>query len=473
MRVAESVFLSITELRAAIQKGDISPAELTQAYLDRIERLNQRSKAYITVMQEAANAQAHAVETALHDGRGSGVLAGIPYACKDLFHARGVVTTAGSRVLKDHVVSKESATVVKRLEKAGAILLGKTNLHEFAYGATGENTHFGTVPNPYDESRLAGGSSSGSAAAVACGLAAAGLGTDTGGSVRVPAALCGLVGLKPTMGRVSTHGVIPYSWSLDHVGTITHTSADAATLLNTIAGYDRQDPASVDVQVTDYVKSLSGSIKGLVVGIPRKFYFECVDPEIRDAVDQSLRKLERLGARLTEVKMPSMKHMRTVSLVIQMPEALSYHSRYLVDKEDLYSPDLRAGLAFGQFLLAEHYVRARRMAERYRQQMTSVFDVADVIVTPTCPIVAPKIGTATVAMGEEQEAVGNALTRFTTFFNITGHPALSTPCGMNSGSLPMGVQIVGRHFDEATVLRVGHAIELNSEFERSLPLLAN
>jgi aspartyl-tRNA(Asn)/glutamyl-tRNA(Gln) amidotransferase subunit A len=368
-------------------------------------------------------------------------------------------------------VAEETADAVDRLEQAGAVLLGKSNLHEFAYGATGENAHFGTVPNPYDERRLAGGSSSGSAAAVACGLAAAALGTDTGGSVRVPAALCGLVGLKPTAGRVSTRGVIPYSWSLDHVGLLTRSSLDAALLLGAVAGYDSRDPASAQVAVPDYGKALGQDIRGCRIGIPHRFYFEHADPEILAAADRALGLLERLGARLSEIELPSMEDVRTVSLLIQMPEALSYHSRYLPDKAELYGADFRSGLALGQFVLAENYVRARRMVERYRQEMAAVFEEVDAIVTPTCPLVAPEIGTTVAALGAGEEAIGNALTRFTTFFNMTGHPALSTPNGLHSSGLPMGLQVVGRHFDEATVLRLGHALEASRECAVPRPVL--
>jgi aspartyl-tRNA(Asn)/glutamyl-tRNA(Gln) amidotransferase subunit A len=361
--------------------------------------------------------------------------------------------------------------VVERLEDAGAVLIGKTNLHEFAYGATGENPVTGTPPNPYDPRRLAGGSSSGSAAAVAAGLAAAALGTDTGGSVRVPACLCGLVGLKPTAGLISTRGVIPYSWSLDHIGVIARTTADAALVLNAAAGPDPEDPQSVAGPVPACEPPSAGTLEGLTLGRPRSFYFEQLDPEIEAAANRALELLAARGARIVEVELPAMDQVRTVSLTIQMPEVLSYHSRHLGERAELYGEDLRSGLALGQFLLAEHYIRAKRFMERYRREMDRVFQGVggvDALVTPTCPIVAPEIGTVTVETGGprggKEEAVGNALTRLTTFFNITGHPALTVPCGLHSSGLPMGLQVVGRHFEETTVLRVGHAVEREAAF---------
>ncbi len=263
------------------------------------------------------------------------------------------------------------------MKQAGAIFIGKNNLHEFAYGATGENTLHGTPPNPYDHSRLAGGSSSGSAAALGYGLCAAALGTDTGGSVRAPAALCGLVGFKPTFGRISTEGVIPYSWSLDHVGTLTRSAADTALLFNTLAS-KVQTPAAA-------------KLEGLRIGIPENFFFERADTEILDSIDRLMNFLRSAGAKLMPVTMPSMEHSRTVSLTVQMPEALSYHNRYLEQRGDLYSQDFRAGLALGQCLLAEQYIRAKRFIESYRRDMDKVFDGIDLLLTPATPAIAPKI----------------------------------------------------------------------------------
>ena len=418
-------FRPVTELAAMVADGGVSARELSDFFLDRIRRFDPSLHAFITVMEAAPPVK--------------GPLTAIPYACKDMIQARGAPTTAGSRVLAAWVPD-EDAAVVDRMAAAGAVLLGKNNQHEFAYGATGENPHYGTVPNPYDRSRLAGGSSSGSAAAVAAGLVPAALGTDTGGSVRVPAALCGVVGFKPTLGLISTDGVVPYCWTLDHVGTLTRTVGDAVLVLAVLTG----DPVPARRPVA-----------GLRIGLPRRFFFERADTEITNAVRRVLAVLEGAGARVVEVDLPAMDHARTVSLTVQLPEALSYHSRYLDTHRDLYGADILAGLASGQYILAEHYVRAKRFIHHYRTETDKIFDAVDVIVTPSTPVTAPETGATEVA----GEAVGNAVTRYSSFFNMTGHPALTVPCGLHPNGLPMGVQIIGRHFDEATVLSLGVAIE--------------
>jgi aspartyl-tRNA(Asn)/glutamyl-tRNA(Gln) amidotransferase subunit A len=460
MAPSDLVFMAVSELAVAIRRRDVSPVEITESFLDRIRHLNDRFKAFITVSEQRARAEAIAAEKELSAGTDLGALHGIPYACKDIIHTRGAPTTAGSRVPVEKNI-EEDANVIERLAGNGAVLLGKTNLHEFAYGATGENPHFGTVPNPYGAQRLAGGSSSGSAAAVACGLAPAALATDTGGSTRVPATLCGLVGLKPTQGRISVRGVIPYCWSFDHVGVITRTARDAALFLGAMAGHDPMDPASADVPIGDYGGALDGDIRGLRIGVPRQFFLDHADGEIVGATHRIIELLQRLGAEPKAIDVPSMEHVRTVSIVIQMPEALSYHGRHLPERAALYGDDMLSGLAVGQFLLAEHYVRAKRMVEVYRRETTAMLDGVDAMITPACPIVAPEIGTTTVTTDGLEEPVGNALTRYTTLFNMTGEPALTVPSGMHSSGLPMGVQIVGRLFDEATILRVGHAIQEN------------
>jgi aspartyl-tRNA(Asn)/glutamyl-tRNA(Gln) amidotransferase subunit A len=389
--------------------------------------------------------------------------AGIPYASKDLFDVRGVLTSAGSRVFHDRIAT-EDAFAIAQMRDAKAISLGKANLHEFAYGATGENEVYGTCVNAYDPSRLAGGSSSGSAAAVAFGLVPASLGTDTGGSVRAPAALNGLVGLKPTIGRVPTTGVVPYCWTLDHVGIMTRDVADCADLLGIIAGYDPRDPGSQNLPVEDYASALDGDISGLRIGIPTNFYYERTDPEILAALEDIKCFVTAKGASLVPVTFPDLEHSRAVSLTVQMPEALSAHSAYLQDRGELYGQDFRAGLALGQTLLAEHYIRAKRFVELYRQKTNALFDEVDLILTPATPEIAQKLGTVKTTRDGVEEPVGNAITRFTTFFNMSGHPALTMPCAIHSEGLPIGLQLVGRYFEESTVLRAAFAIENDGAF---------
>jgi len=448
-----------------LTSGSISPVELVSVFAERIDRHNARSRAFITVTAaEAAEDAASLTDCDL--SRSS--LAGIPFASKDLIDIAGVKTTAGSRVFHDRI-AHEDAFVIRRLRNAGALSMGKTNLHEFAYGATGENEVYGTCINAYDATRLAGGSSSGSAAAVAFGLVPAALGTDTGGSVRAPAALNGLVGLKPTIGRVPTQGIVPYCWTLDHVGIITRTVADSADLLEVVSGYDPRDPASVNLPLETYSDVPELDVSGVRVGIPAEFFFDRCDPQILDALERVKAHLADQGAVLVPVSFPDMEQTRTVSLTVQMPEALSAHSPYLETRGDLYSADFRAGLAVGQCILAEHYVKAKRFIETYRQQTNALFDRVDVILTPATPEVAQQVGTVSTRRDGVDEAIGNAITRYTSFFNMTGHPALTMPCGMHSQGLPIGLQLVGRHFEEKTIFRVAFDIERNEAFSIPLP----
>lgn len=448
---ASLAFAGISELSQQLQSGEISALQLTELFADRIKNLNDKSKAFISLDLEAAMAKAAAIDRS----ETKKLLSGIPYSCKDLFDVAGIATTGGSKVLIDNIAA-EDADSISRMNAAGAIFLGKNNLHEFAYGATGENLLYGTAPNPYDHNRLAGGSSSGSVAAVGFGLCAAALGTDTGGSVRAPAALCGLVGFKPTYGRVSTEGVLPYSWTLDHVGTITRNCRDTTTLFSVLCESSETD------ENTFY------GISGLRIGIPDSFFYDHVDSEIKACTEQLIENLKNSDAEIKSVKMPSMEYTRTVSLTIQMPEALSYHNRYLETRGEMYSQDFRAGLALGQCLLAEQYIRAKRFVETYRRDTESVFEDVDLLLTPATPAIAPEIGAVNVNIDGYSEPAGNAITRFTSFFNMTGHPAITFPCGMHSKGLPIGAQLIGRHYEDDFLLSAAAMIE--QEFALGVPL---
>jgi len=444
-------FAPITEINLRFRNGDLGANELVNLYTDRIERFGEISKAFISLDTKSALSKAEIIDESFNDDL---PLNGIPYACKDLFDVKGLPTTAGSQVLQDNV-AQQDATAIKCMNRAGAIYIGKNNLHEFAYGATGENTLYGTPPNPYDPSRLAGGSSSGSAAAVGFGLCAAALGTDTGGSVRAPASLCGLVGFKPTYGRISTEGVIPYSWTLDHVGTLTRSAADARLVFESLR-FEPQPSAQTDLH-------------NLTIGIPESFFFERCDREILDSIDALMNFLRHTGANLKPAFMPSMEYTRSVSLTVQMPEALSYHNRYLEQRGHLYSQDFRAGLALGQCLLAEQYIRAKRFIETYRNDMDRVFAEVDVILTPATPVIAPKIGVVEVTVDGYTEPAGNAITRYTSFFNMTGHPAITLPCGMHSEGLPIAVQLVGKHFGDEQLIDIAQLVESGYDFKLPLP----
>lgn len=447
-------FASIGTLARELRDGNLGALQLIELYAERIERYGDLSKAFISLDLDRARERARAID---RDFDRALALNAIPYACKDLFDVAGIATTAGSKVLQDNI-ARTDADAIAAMNRGGAIFLGKNNLHEFAYGATGENSLYGTSPNPYNHARLAGGSSSGSAAALGFGLCAAALGTDTGGSVRAPAALCGLVGFKPTYGRVSSAGVIPYAWSLDHVGTLTRTAADAASLFRNLLP-DADTSADVD-------------LKNLRIGIPESFFYERCDTQILDSMDAMIAFLRAGGARLAKVTMPSLQYSRTVSLTVQMPEALSYHNRYLETHGHLYSQDFRAGLALAQCLLAEQYVRAKRFIESYRRDMDSTFAEVDFILTPATPVIAPPIGAVEVSVDGVSEPAGNAITRYTSFFNLTGHPAITMPCGMHGSGLPIGAQLIGPQYADETLLNLASRIEADYDFELPLPDLA-
>jgi aspartyl-tRNA(Asn)/glutamyl-tRNA(Gln) amidotransferase subunit A len=455
---ADLAFRPIARLATDLQRRTLSPVEITKAFLARIERHNGRLNAYLTVTGEEALRDAAAAEREIAAGRYRGPLHGIPFSLKDLFATRGVRTTAGSKILANWVPT-EDAFVVARLKEAGAVLLGKTHMHEFAYGVTNENAHYGPARNPWDPERVPGGSSGGSAAAVAAGLCAGTLGTDTGGSIRIPSALCGVVGLKPTYGRVSRRGVVPLCWSLDHVGPLARTTEDAALILQAIAGHDPGDPASARLPVPDYRAGLEGGVRGLAFGVPREFFFDRLDPEVRAHVDAALKALEGLGARLVPIALPHSKYVPAISFGIQAPEAFSYHEKTLRTRAAEYGDDVRVRLEVGRYIPAPQYLKAQRARRLVMEDFRRAFQTVTAILTPTVPIPATPIGAATVPMEGKPIDVRGALTRFARSFNATGLPTITVPCGFTAGGLPVALQIAGHPFDEATVLRVAHALE--------------
>lgn len=447
-----SVPSSLRAMRKNMMSGIVRPIDLAETCLRRARRLRRHSHAYIALANDTALRHARALEHCEQPGP----LAGIPYACKDVFDTIDLPTTAGSRAMVDYH-ARDDASAIRRLREAGAVLIGKTNLHEFSYGITGENSVFGTPPNPHDESCVAGGSSSGSAVAVAQGSAIFALGTDTGGSVRVPAALCGLVGLKPTMGLIDTQGVIPFCWSLDHVGLITRSCIDALDVLEVLARGQGIVPQPAEPSAGRSREA--NALNGLRIGVPRPYFFDNADPEIITAVDRVLIRCQDLGARLVPLPVLDMDHVRTASLAIQLVEAFAWHKSRLKTHTSLYGTDVRDGLLQGQFVLAEHYVQALRFMEAKRLELDRLFRGIDVMITPTTPIVAPRLGARSVVIGEIEEPVGNALARFTCLFNLTGHPALSVPIGRHSTRLPIGLQMVGRPFEDRRLLSIGHMLE--------------
>ncbi len=446
-----------------LRQGSVSPVELTADCLARIQKLNPKLNAFITVTAESALAAARQAEAEIRRGDWRGPLHGIPLALKDLIDTAGVPTTAASLLFKGRVPA-EDAEVVRRLKAAGAILLGKQNLHEFAYGGSSMVSAFGEVRNAWNREHIAGGSSGGSATAVAAGLGYGAIGTDTAGSVREPSALCGVVGLKPTYGRVSARGVIPLSSSLDHVGPIGRTVEDVAVIFAAIAGHDPADKASVDAPVEDYAAALKDTFRPLRVGLPKKFFFEDLGPEVASAVNHAVSGLAALGAEIREIELPV-----PTDRTLQSAEAYAFHSEFVARSPELYQPETLRRIRTGQNVSPEAQLECRRELERARRDIASIFADVAVLVTPTTPIAAPTIAelTKTPDLLRPRELL---LLRNTRPVNVWGLPAISVPCGFTEAGLPIGLQIIGPRWGETLVLQVAHAYEQATAWHKRQPL---
>ncbi|MER6783955.1 amidase [Streptomyces sp. NPDC000658] len=444
--------LSLTEASRAVRARELSPVELTESVLARIAAVEGRLGAYVTVAADAALAAAVRAEREISVSGPRGPLHGIPMALKDLIDAEGIPTTASSRVRTGHVAERDSR-VAERLGAAGAVLLGKTHTHEFAYGLTTPQTN-----NAWDHSRVAGGSSGGSAVAVAAGGATFAMGTDTGGSIRVPAALNGVVGLKPTYGLVPRTGVTSLSWSLDHVGPLARTVQDVALVLSATAGHDPRDPASVSGPTLD--RFPGGDLRGLKVGVPRNHYFDRVTPEVEESVRGAIERLAELGAELVDVEIPMARYIQAVQWGLMVPEATAYHERSLRATPDLYAADVRILLEAGELTSAGDYLRAQRARTMMRDAWARMFDGIDVLAAPTVPMTAAEAGQEAVEWADgTTEAVSDSYVRLCAPANITGVPALTLPVGHDHAGLPIGMQLMARPFRDATVLRVGRVYE--------------
>jgi aspartyl-tRNA(Asn)/glutamyl-tRNA(Gln) amidotransferase subunit A len=458
--------LSLREASSQIKAKRLSPLELTDSVLGRIEATEHAVSAFAHVTREIAQASAKLAASEIAVGRYRGPLHGIPVSFKDNYDAAGVLATSSSMVRASHVPPADAAVVAK-LGAAGMVMVGKTFAHEFAYGVTTPTTR-----NPWDATRIPGGSSGGSAAAVASGAGVVSMGTDTGGSVRIPASLCGAVGLKPTFGRVSRRGITPLSWSLDHPGPISRNVEDCAFVMNAIAGFDPLEPTTVRKPVADFVADLERPISGLRIGVPKNYFFEQVDDEVAVAVTRALGVLESLGAKLVEVDVPHTDAVMPAVFCILVCEASAYHQQSLRSSADLYGPDIRVLLEAGELMLATDYIKAMRVRTVVQGAWAEMFRDIDVLAAPSTPIVAPEVGTLSVTWSDElTEDVLMALPRLTQAANLTGLPALSLPVGFSSAGLPIGLQLVGRPFDEGTILRAGHAYERESDSDQRLPLL--
>jgi aspartyl-tRNA(Asn)/glutamyl-tRNA(Gln) amidotransferase subunit A len=460
--------LTIMKVAPLIRKRRLSPVELTQAFLERIARLQPTLNAFITVTSDLALKQAREAEREISRGRYRGVLHGIPVALKDLFYTAGVRTTAGSKILR-HFVPKENATAVDRMREAGAILLGKTNLHEFAFGATSVNPHYGPVRNPWDPERISGGSSGGSAVAVSAGLCLASLGTDTGGSIRVPAAACGVVGLKPTLGLVSTQGVIPLSSTLDHVGPLCRCVEDAALMLGVISGQGVSGPRNRR-RSGKITPSLSPEgIRGLRVGVPRQYFFDRLQSEVRRQVLAAHITLEEMGAEMREVKLKGVEQSQDLASGITYPEALAFHWEWLRTRAADYGEDVRTRLQSRSSETAVAYLQALQKRREYAERFREVMESVDVLAVPTIPLVAPRFDENEVKFGRSKEIIRAALLRLNFPANLSGLPAVSLPCGFSAEKLPIGLQLIGRAFDEAALLRVALAYERATPWHHVFP----
>ncbi len=456
----EFAFASIEQLAPLLRRKKLSPVELVKMLLARIERLNPKLNAYLTVTAEQALAAARKAEAEILRGRWRGPLHGVPVSLKDNIWTRGVRTTAGSKILSDFIPD-EDAAIVLRLRRAGAIVLGKTNLHEFAYGVTTNNPHFGPTRNPWGTACIPGGSSGGSAAAVAAGLCFASVGSDTGGSIRIPAALCGIVGLKPTFGLVSCRGVVPLAPSLDHVGPLARTVTDAAVLLSALTG-----------RKTDKVSRPRK--RRLRLGWPREYFWEKLDDEVRRLAEAAARSFEREGASIEEVSLQRLHDSVEPSAQVALAEARHFHESagYFPARAADYSQEVRKRLELGGEIRATNYLRALEVREQVRAEFDAALGRVDALLAPTVPLAAPRIGEERVRVGAEEESVRGALLRLNRPANFTGLPAISVPCGFTRAGLPVGLQIIGRAFDEADLLRIASIYEQAHRWHAARPPLS-
>lgn len=459
--------LTIAEAAARMERRKLSPVALCEAYLARIEAENPAINAYVTVTAERALGDARRAEQEIAAGRYRGPLHGIPFGLKDLYDTAGIETAGGSRVLMGRIPGSDS-TCARKLTEAGAVLLGKTNTHEFAWGTTTNNPHTGATHNPWAFDRIPGGSSGGSGAAIAARLAGGTLGSDTGGSIRIPAALCGVVGLKPTFGRVSKAGVLPMSWQYDHAGPICRTVEDAAIVLGVIAGYDPDDFATVPVPVPDYRAALGEGVEGLRVGVPREQFFGLLDAEVRVAVEEALEVLRGLGMSVQDVDPAYSRDQVMRAWTVCNAESQAYHAKWLATQRDHYSEELLAVLGL-PLPDATGLADAYRASYDVKEALRRSFETVDVLVMPTTMRAASTIGEEEVEVDGVKLTTGGAFASLTMPFNIAGLPAVSVPCGFTGDGLPVGLQVAGGPFAEATVLRVAHAYEQATEWHRLGP----
>ncbi|MBA2444846.1 MAG: Asp-tRNA(Asn)/Glu-tRNA(Gln) amidotransferase subunit GatA [Nocardioidaceae bacterium] len=462
--------LSLAAASAAVASRELSPVELVDACLERIDDI-EALRAYIAVYAEESRQVARAAEAMMKAGHRLGPLHGLPIALKDNIAIEGKVTTAGSKILADWKPDQD-ATVARKLKGAGAIIIGKTNQHEFAWGGTSANPHYGAVRNPWNPEHFPAGSSGGSGVAVAARTCYGALGTDTGGSVRLPAAVNGIAGLRPTIGRVSNAGVIPLAWSMDTVGPMARTVEDCAVMFNAIAGHDPRDPGSSQTPTQDYTADLERDVKGLRIGVISDYFFEHLQKPVHDAVREAITLLESAGAQVIEVAAAHIHGNISAQLTIESAEPSAYHQRWLRERPDDYGDDVRLLLEVGEMLLATHYIQAQRYRAVLRSEFLDAFKSVDVFICPTLPFTATAVGETLVEVEEgAPEDMLSAIMQFTGVPSLTGLPSLNVPCGFDDGGLPIGMQVIGRPFDESTLFRVGAAYQRNTDFHERTPVV--
>lgn len=462
---------TIAELAALIGSKQVSPVEVAEASLRKVEETEPKLRSFITLTGDQAMAAAKQAAGEIAAGRYKGPLHGIPFVSKDLFWTKGVQTTSGSQADLGFLPDEDS-TVIARLQDAGAYSLGKTNMSEWAFSITGYNSYFGWSNNPWRLDRMPAGSSSGTGTAVAGGVAPMGLGTDTGGSIRAPAANCGLTGLKPTYGLVSRYGVTPLSWSLDHAGPLCHSAEDVALTMNVLAGHDPRDPYSAKREPVDHTRGLSDGVKGLRIGVPTDYVWDVLDPEVEASVREAIAELGRLGAIIVDVPLPALEWASRMGGTLTSTEAAAYHGARIRRDGHLYDQRTRMRIESGMFISAETYHQTQRVRAMAGQKLAETFRQVDLLATPTMPMPAlpQSVGVGVTEVGGKSLPSSALMTRLTQIFNVNGHPALSAPCGFSSDGLPLALQLVGRPFEDALVLRAAHAYQGATDWHARRPV---
>jgi aspartyl-tRNA(Asn)/glutamyl-tRNA(Gln) amidotransferase subunit A len=466
----EPALMSLTAVAKAIAEKKVSSREVTQSCLDRIAKWNPRLNAFMAIEADDALKAADAADAALAKGGPKGPLHGVPLAHKDMYYDKGKVVTCGSKIRKDFVAPTTS-TALQRLKDAGTVRLGSLQMVEFAYGPTGHNPHYGAVRNPWNTDHITGGSSSGSGSAVAARLSFAALGSDTGGSIRMPAHFCGVTGLKTTVGRVSRAGAMPLSWSLDTVGPLAQTVEDCALLTQLMAGADPEDPTASELPVPDYMAATKQPIRGLKIGVPSTFYVDDLDAEVTRVLDETLAVLKKEGAEIVKVELPDQRQLTAACQFVLATEAASLHKRWMIERPQDYGAQVLMRLQNGLAIPAVSYLEAMRWRGPALAAYLAAVEGTDAVIAPVAPMPAVTIAESDVGNSSEAEAVIQRITRFTRPINYLGLPSLSIPSGFTKSGLPVGMQIIGRSFDEAMLIRIGAAFQRATDYHQKVPKL--